>query len=118
MTNLECALAVLVKHREARGWQDEAVALDLLAQLGLDAAAEAANAAPVVDPSLVSEAEVVAAEAAAKAAADKARAARDALNAQTEAEAKAHADVAADQAKAATDAREAAQNVHPESSEA
>lgn len=103
MTNLECALAVLVKHREARGWQDEAVALDLLAQLGLDAAAEAANAAPVVDPSLVSEAEVVAAEAAAKAAADKATAARDALAAQTEAA-----------AKAATEA----QNVHPESSEA
>jgi len=96
MTNLECALAVLVKHREARAWADEAVALDLLAQFGLDAAAEAANAAPVVDPSLVSEAEVVAAEAAAKAAADKATAARDALAAQTE----------------------AAQNVHPESSEA
>ena len=63
MTNLECAIAVLAKQREARRWTDEAVALDLLAQLGLDVAGEAKNAAPVIDPALI-EAEVVAAEAA------------------------------------------------------
>jgi hypothetical protein len=54
---------VLVSHREARRWTDEAVALDLLAQLGLDAAGEAKNAAVVGDTSLVTEA-VVAPEAA------------------------------------------------------
>lgn len=100
MTNLECVIAVLASHREARRWTDEAVAHDLLAQLGLDAAGEAKNAAPVIDPSLITEAEVVAAEAAAKEAADKARAARDALDAQAEA-AKARADVATDQATSA-----------------
>lgn len=62
MTNLETAVAVLERHREARRWDDRDVAADLLAQLGLDpagdvgAAAEAmalvnkAKAEPVVPP--------------------------------------------------------------------
>lgn len=49
MTNLECAVAVLTKHREARQWTDEAVAADLLAQLGLDAAAEVTDATAQTD---------------------------------------------------------------------
>lgn len=85
MTNLECVVAVLTSHREARKWTDEAVAHDLLAQLGLDATGGAAHAAPVVDPSLVTEAEVVAAETVAKEARAKAMAARNALEAQAEA---------------------------------
>jgi hypothetical protein len=89
MTNLECVIAVLISHREARRWTDEAVAHDLLAQLGLDAAGDAKNAVTPVDPSLVTEAEVVAAETAAQEAADKAKAARDALDAQHEAGAEA-----------------------------
>ena len=36
MTNLECAIAVLATHREARRWTDEAVAADLMVQLKLD----------------------------------------------------------------------------------
>lgn len=82
MTNLECVILVLSSHRDARRWSDEAVALDVLAQLGLDAAGDAVHAAPVVDPSLMSEEEVEAAEAAAKEATDKALAARAALDAQ------------------------------------
>lgn len=82
MTNLECVVAVLASHREARGWTDEAVALDLLAQLGLDSAGEAKNATPAVDPTLITEDEVLAAENAAKEATDKAKAAREALDAQ------------------------------------
>lgn len=39
-TNYECVISVLATHREARRWADEAVAIDLLAQLGLDAAGE------------------------------------------------------------------------------
>lgn len=97
MTNLECAIAVLMSHREARGWTDEAVALDLLGQLGVEAAGEAVHATPVVDPSLVTEAEVVAAEATAQEAVDKATSARAALIAQTAAGAR-RADVAADEA--------------------
>ena len=85
MTNLECAIAVLASHREARRWADEAVAADLLARLGLDPAGDAAHAAPVVDPSLLTEDEVAAAELAAEEAIDKAKAARAALNAQAEA---------------------------------
>lgn len=83
-TNAECAVAVLASHREARKWSDEAVALDLLTQLGLDPAGEAKNAAPIINASTITEDEVVAAETAAKEAADKAKAARDALNAQTQ----------------------------------
>lgn len=86
MTNLECVIAVLASHREARRWADEAVALDLLAQLGLDAAGDAAHAAPVVDPSLVTEDEVVAAETEARQALETAQAKRQALNAQTKPE--------------------------------
>lgn len=36
MTNLERVVAVLERHREARRWADEAVARDLLAELGVD----------------------------------------------------------------------------------
>jgi hypothetical protein len=43
---MECAVAVLAKHREARMWDDNVVAADMLAQLGLDPAHEAPNAAP------------------------------------------------------------------------
>lgn len=53
MTNLECAVAVLAQHREARKWTDTAVAVDLLAQFGLDPAGEAADpaaAAPAAAP--------------------------------------------------------------------
>ncbi len=46
MTNLECTVAVLAKHREARQWTDEAVAAELVAQLGLDPAGDAKNATP------------------------------------------------------------------------
>jgi hypothetical protein len=86
MTNLECAIAVLTRHREARRWADEAVAADLLARLGLDPAGDAAHAAPVVDPSLLTEDEVAAAETAAEEATGKAKAARATLNAQAAAE--------------------------------
>ena len=96
-TNLECVIAVLAGHREARQWTDEAVAADLVAQLGLDPAGEAKNAKPVVMPG-ITEDEVVAHETAAKEAADKAKAARDALNAQK-----------AEAAKPAADAEKAAQ---------
>lgn len=48
VTNLECTVAVLEKHREARGWTDQEVAADLLAQLGLDADGPAKNPAQVV----------------------------------------------------------------------
>jgi hypothetical protein len=76
ITNLECAIAVLAVHRGARDWTDEAVAADLLTQLGLDATGEATNARPVTED------QVTAAEAAAKKATDKAKAARDRLNAE------------------------------------
>jgi hypothetical protein len=84
MTNLECAIAVLALHREERRWTDEAVAADLLAKLDIDPAAEAAHAVVVAGP-VVSEDEVIAAEAAAKEAADKALATREAFEAQSEA---------------------------------
>ena len=48
MTNLECAISVLAAHREARRWADEAVAVDLLARLGMDGAAEVGGA-PAID---------------------------------------------------------------------
>ena len=100
-TNLEATLTVLKRHRDARAWSDTSVANDLLQQLGLDPAHVAANAAPPPPPPGVTEAEVVAHEAAAKAATDKAVAARTALLAQHELEAKAKAQAAADQAAAA-----------------
>jgi hypothetical protein len=86
-TNLACAIAVLSLHREARDWTDEAVAADLLTQLGLDATGEATNARPVVDPNMVTEDQVTAAEAAAKDATEKAKEARDQLTAQQNANA-------------------------------
>lgn len=49
MNNLECAVGVLASHREARRWADETVALDLLAQLGLEATDEATHAAGAVE---------------------------------------------------------------------
>lgn len=49
MTNLECVMAVLESHREARRWNDETVAIDILAQLGVDDVGQAPNAAPVQD---------------------------------------------------------------------
>lgn len=49
MNNLECAIAVLAKHREARQWADDVVAADLVAQLGLDPQGNAKNAIPVVE---------------------------------------------------------------------
>jgi hypothetical protein len=82
-TNSEAVLNILASHREARRWTDTAVADDILRQLDLDPVGEAKNAAPVVDPG-ITEAEVVAHEAAAKEAVDKAKAARAALNAQTD----------------------------------
>jgi hypothetical protein len=82
MNNLEATVAVLAAHREARQWTDEAVAADLVAQLGLKPDGEAKNAKPVVPPG-ITEAEVVAHETAAKEATAKAKAAREALDAQT-----------------------------------
>lgn len=38
MTNLDLATGILEKHRQARNWTDLAVAVDLLAQFGLDPA--------------------------------------------------------------------------------
>lgn len=102
-TNLECVVNVLAAHREARHWTDEAAAADVVAQLGLDPAGEAKNAAPVVSPG-ITEDEVLAHEAAAKEAVDKATAARAALEAQKDpdaaAKAQADADAAAEQARA------------------
>jgi hypothetical protein len=135
MTNLQAITAILAAHREARRWTDDAVAADLVAQLGLDPAADAKNAAPVIQPG-ITEAEVVAHEHAAMDAVDKAMGARAALTIQAEvaakadadakdkadvtakieaeskakadAQAKAKADVAADQAKLAADEAKAA----------
>ena len=36
MTNLECAMALLEKHREARMWSDLAVAVDVLGMFNID----------------------------------------------------------------------------------
>jgi hypothetical protein len=55
MTNLECAIAALEAHREARLWTDEAVAADLMVRLGLDPAAEVSPAAPAADAAVVDE---------------------------------------------------------------
>jgi hypothetical protein len=71
MTNIEMAIAILAKHREARMWADDVVAADMLAQLGVDPTG-------IVQ---MTEAEVVAAEAVAKEAADRAAAYRAMLDA-------------------------------------
>ncbi len=71
MNNMECAIAVLASHRAARQWTDEAVAAEMLAQLGLDPAGVAAHATPPSPDdldSLVVEAEQRDFEAEAKAA--------------------------------------------------
>jgi hypothetical protein len=99
MNNMECIVAVLASHREARAWNDEAVAMDLVAQLGLDPVGDAKNARPVV-PVGITEEEVAAHEAAAQLALDKAKAARAELNARAQEEANAAAAVAATQADA------------------
>ncbi len=78
MNNLDCTKTILEAHREARAWDDSAVAGDLLNQLGLDPMADAKNPKPVVDPE---ETEVATAEAEAKAAADKAKSLRAKLDA-------------------------------------
>lgn len=83
MNNLECVMNILAAHREARMWTDEAVARDVMVQLGLDAEGEAAHATPVIMPG-ITEDEVKAHEAAAKEATDKAEAARAAFEAQKE----------------------------------
>lgn len=108
MNNRECVIAVLTAHREARNWSDESVADDLLAQLDVKPDAEAKKARPVVNQDMVSEDEVAAVEAAAKQAADKAKEARDALNAQKAKEAQDKADDAAEQARAQKEAADAA----------
>lgn len=82
MNNLECVMSALASHREARRWSDETVAIDILAQLGMDTEADAANAKPVVDHDAVTEESVVAAEAAADVAVGAATEARAALDAQ------------------------------------
>jgi hypothetical protein len=82
MKILDCVIATLLRHREARHWSDAAVAADLVGQLGLDPGGEAANPTSVVDPSLVTDDQVVAAEAAADKAGREAGDLRSALNAQ------------------------------------
>jgi hypothetical protein len=103
MTNLQAVIAILAAHREGRKWTDEAVAADLVAQLGLDPAGDAKNAAPVIDPG-ITEAEVVAHEQAAQDAVDKAVAARNTLNAQQDEKDSVEAEV---KAKADADAKDA-----------
>lgn len=103
MNNQECVIAVLASHREARQWADEAVALDLLAQLGLDPQGEAAHPSPVINASTITEDEVLAAENAAKEAAEKAKAAREALDAQNK-DQSSNPDAGADTGQAKADA--------------
>jgi hypothetical protein len=107
MNNMECVVGTLARHREARMWSDDAVAADLLAQLGLKPDAEAKNAIEPPDPDVMAEHEVAAFELAAKEASDKATAARQAVMAKAADEAKAKADEAAATAKATQDAARA-----------
>lgn len=79
MTNLECVVAVLARHRAARRWTDDAVAADLMVHLGLDPAGTPAT----IEPSLVTEGQVAVAEAAARAAFDEFLALRDTFRGQT-----------------------------------
>jgi hypothetical protein len=81
MNNRECVLAVLTKHREARAWDDGAVADDLLMQLDIDPTAEAKNATKVRADTDALAAEIAAAEVAAKEADDKVAALRSQLDA-------------------------------------
>lgn len=81
-TNRECVVAALEQHRLGGAWNPEAVADDVIAQLGLKPDSDAKNAKPIVDPNALSEDEVRAAEAQAKEAQDKAKAVREQFNAQ------------------------------------
>lgn len=103
MNNLECATGVFAAHREARAWDDKAVATDLLAQLGLDPTADAKKAEPAVDPNKVTQWEVDAAKASAMVLTDAADAKEAALKAEQAEQAKAEADAAEEKAKAAKD---------------
>ena len=58
MNNLDCALAVLAKHREARRWTDEVVAADLLSQLQIEPSGEPGEGARAL--ALVMEAKATA----------------------------------------------------------
>lgn len=83
MTNLDCALAVLMKHSKGCMWPELSFVVELLAQLGLELHAEAknaANAALVFDD--VNEDRVHALEAAARVSIAKYQAALDATHAQ------------------------------------
>lgn len=83
MNNLDCVMNAIEAHRIGGQWTNEAVARDILGQLGLDTNAEAKNAAPPLpDPNIVTEDEVAQAELAAKQAQDKADEARAKLAAQ------------------------------------
>ncbi len=62
-TNMECVVAVLAGHRAARTWTDEAVATEILKQLGLKPDAVATNAVPQV-VARVTDDQIMAAEAA------------------------------------------------------
>jgi hypothetical protein len=80
MNNIECVVAVLARHREARHWTDEAVAANLLAELGLDPTDKAAHATAAIDLAQVTEDQVTAAEKAAEQADETARELRARLN--------------------------------------
>jgi hypothetical protein len=86
MNNRQCVVNLLLAHRQAMRWTDEAVADDVLRQLDLDPEGEAKNATPVFAGG-ITEDEVVAHETAAQAAVDKATAARAQLKRQNEPEA-------------------------------
>jgi len=103
ITNLEAAIAVLRRHREARKWNDEAVAHEMMAHLDVAPDGKAAKAPVMVDPNLVTEEDTVAAEEAAKVAVDKATAMRGEINKRARAEDDAKAEAAVAHAKAARD---------------
>lgn len=55
MTVLEAVVAVLARHREARRWQDEAVARDVVAVLGMNPDDDASHATGAVEATHVTE---------------------------------------------------------------
>jgi len=69
MNNLDCIVTALEEHRVARAWDNNAVAFDLLNQLGLDPTADAKHPKPKI---ALDETAVAAAEAKAKDDTDKA----------------------------------------------
>ena len=103
ITNLEAAIAVLRRHREARKWNDEAVAHEMMAYLDVAPDGKADKAPVMVDPNLVTEEDTVAAEEAAKLAVDKASSMRGEINKRARAEDDAKAEAAVAHAKAARD---------------